>query len=58
MKRHIEYIIYEVTPCPLGDNYRYILEVPTQADAVLFIKDWYYLYAFKNTCLVFMEVLA
>ena len=58
MKRHIKYIIYEVSPCKLGDIHRYVIKMYKEDNACKFIKSWYQEYDFNFTCLVLMKVLA
>ena len=57
MKTHISYIIFEVSPCKLGDKYRSVLELYNEKDALKFIKTWNMAYDFNYTCLKLMKVL-
>jgi len=58
MKRHIDYIVYEVSPCKLSELYREVLPFFNETDAEEFINTYYSKYDFSNRCLVLMKVLA
>ena len=58
MKRHVKYIVCEVSPCKIGNNHRYLLEFHNESSARLFIRSWYSVYDWEFTCLQLMKVLA
>lgn len=57
MKSYLKYIVYEVSPCKLGDMYRYVLEFYDESDAYSFILLHRTKFDFNNTCLKLMKVL-
>jgi hypothetical protein len=57
MRPCIKYIVYEVSPCKLGNFYRYVLEFYDDLDADLFILLHRERFDYNNTCLKFMKVL-